>query len=126
MWHFTRTLFWRVIAALSLLLGLIGIPLPGLPTVPFVLLSAWAAGKGWPSLEQKLLLHPTLGPPLQRWRSHGIVPRKAKVLASLMMLLSIILIQFSAASLWLRIGVPLFLLCVAIWLWRRPEHISAN
>ena len=126
MWHFTRTLFWRVIAAVSLLLGLIGIPLPGLPTVPFVLLSAWAAGKGWPSLEQKLLLHPTLGPPLQRWRSHGIVPRKAKVLASMMMLLSIILIQFSSAPLYLRIGIPLFLICVAIWLWRRPECISSN
>jgi len=126
MWHFTRTLFWRVIAALSLLLGLIGIPLPGLPTVPFVLLSAWAAGKGWPSLEQKLLLHPTLGPPLQRWRSHGIVPRKAKLLASMMMLLSIILIQFSSAPFWLRIGIPLFLSCVAIWLWRRPECIGSN
>lgn len=126
MWHFTRTLFWRVIAAVSLLLGLIGIPLPGLPTVPFVLLSAWAAGKGWPSLEQKLLLHPTLGPPLQRWRSHGIVPRKAKVLASMMMLLSIILIQFSSAPLYLRIGIPLLLICVAIWLWRRPECISSN
>ena len=126
MWHFTRTLFWRVIAAVSLLLGLIGIPLPGLPTVPFVLLSAWAAGKGWPSLEQKLLLHPTLGPPLQRWRSHGIVPRKAKVLASMMMLLSVMLIQFSSAPFWLRIGIPLFLICVAIWLWRRPEHIPSN
>lgn len=126
MWHFTRVLFWRLVAAISLLLGIIGIPLPGLPTVPFVLLSAWAAGKGWPSLEQKLLQHATLGPPLQRWRNHGIVPRKAKVLASLMMLLSVILLQFSAANLWLRLGLPLFLLGVAVWLWRRPEHISAK
>jgi uncharacterized protein len=124
MWHFTRIALWRVLATVSLLLGLIGIPLPGLPTVPFVLLSAWAAGKGWPTLEQRLLHHPTLGPPLKRWRAHGIVPRKAKYLASAMMSLSAIVIQYSAAPPWLKLALPLFLLAVAVWLWQRPEHIT--
>ena len=124
MWHLTRILLWRALAVVSLLLGLIGIPLPGLPTVPFVLLSAWAAGKGWPALEQRLLTHPKYGPALVQWRSHGIVSRRAKLLASVMMLASAIALQFSAAPFWLKLLLPLFLSAVAVWLWRRPEAIK--
>lgn len=126
MWQFTRVLAWRTLAIVSLILGLIGIPLPGLPTVPFVLLSAWAAGKGWPALEQKLLAHPTLGPAIQQWRAHGIVSRRAKYLASIMMTLSAIMLQFSAAPWAMKVALPLFLLAVAIWLWCRPEQIEQN
>ena len=57
----------------------------GLPTVPFVLLAAWAAGKGWPELEQWLLHHPRYGGSIRAWRQHGAVSRRAKWLASVMM-----------------------------------------
>lgn len=116
-----RTLCWRALALVSLLLGLLGIPLPGLPTVPFLLLSAWAAGKGWPALEAKLLAHPTYGPAIINWRRYGRVSRRAKWLATGMMALSVIMLQLSMAPVWLKIALPLFLLLVAIWLWCRPE-----
>ncbi|MCA1930977.1 YbaN family protein [Rheinheimera sp.] len=113
--------FWRVLACLSLLLGFIGVVVPGLPTVPFLLLSAWSAGKGWPRLELWLLAHPSFGPPLHRWRDHGAVPRKAKYLASVMMSLSVVMLLLSTAPFWLKVVLPFFLAVVAIWLWRRPE-----
>jgi uncharacterized membrane protein YbaN (DUF454 family) len=126
MWHITKLFFWRLLALISLMLGLIGIPLPGLPTVPFILLSAWSAGKGWPALEHWLLTHSRLGPPVLAWRTNGIVPRRAKYLASAMMTLSAVLIQFSAAPMLLKLLLPLFLLLVACWLWCRPEHIKQD
>ncbi len=113
--------FWRLLACVSLLFGLIGVVLPGLPTVPFLLVSAWSAGKGWPRLELWLLGHPSFGPPLQRWRDHGAVPRKAKYMASVMMSLSIVMLLLSAAPFWLKLVLPVFLCVVAVWLWRRPE-----
>ncbi|MDF3125256.1 YbaN family protein [Rheinheimera sp. 1928-s] len=112
---------WRLLAGISLLLGLIGVVLPGLPTVPFLLVSAWSAGKGWPRLEIWLLEHPSFGPPLKRWREQGAVPRKAKYMALGMMSLSVVMLLLSPAPFLLKLLLPPFLCCVAIWLWRRPE-----
>jgi uncharacterized protein len=114
-------LLWRAAAALALLLGLVGIVVPGLPTVPFLLLAAWAGGKGWPALEAWLLAHPRHGPTIQRWRDHGAIPRRAKWLASGMMLFSAGLLWLTALPLALRVGLPLVMLAVALWMWRRPE-----
>ena len=115
-------LFWRSLSALFLLLGLIGVFVPGLPTVPFLLVAAWAGGKGWPALEAWLLNHPRHGPPIRRWRDHRAVPRRAKWLASASMVLSVVLIVLSTAHVALKVGVALILASVACWLWLRPER----
>ena len=100
-----------------------------MPTVPFVLLSAWAASKGWPRLEAWLLEHTVFGPPIRNWREHGAVSRRAKYFASAAMGLSAISLQFlplaqflPAWGHWLRWLVPLIFICVLLWLWRRPER----
>ena len=77
--------------------------------------------EGWPALEQRLLAHERYGPPIRRWRERGLVPRKAKILASTMMLASAILLQFTPVAQWLRVGAPVTMFIVAVWLWRRPE-----
>ncbi|WP_193493364.1 DUF454 family protein [Nitrincola alkalisediminis] len=60
-----RRFLWRCVASVAMLLALAGIPLPGLPTVPFILLSAWAAGKGWPKILVTTIL---LGTATWLWR----------------------------------------------------------
>ncbi len=112
------------LAALALVcvaLAIIGVALPGLPTVPFLLLAAWPGGRGWPKLEAWLLAHTHFGPPIQRWRTNGAVPRRAKWVASLTMLLSTGLIVLSAAPTAVKLGVPGVMLVVVAWLWCRPE-----
>jgi hypothetical protein len=113
--------WWRSLAVLCVALGLIGVVVPGLPTVPFLLVAAWAGGKGWPALERWLLEHPRHGPDIRRWRDHRAVPRRAKWLASATMSVSVVLIAVSAAHLALKVGMVVFLAAVALWLWRRPE-----
>ena len=117
----TRLLLWRIFAGLMVLLGMAGAVLPVLPTVPFLLVAAWAASRGWPSLEARLLAHPKHGPYIVRWRERGAVPRKAKWFSSLMMLASASMLAISAAPLWVKIGAPAMMASVAVWLWRRPE-----
>jgi uncharacterized protein len=115
------TLLWRTLALACVVLGIIGIFVPGLPTVPFLLVAAWAGGRGWPRLEAWLLAHPRHGPPIRRWRDHRAVPRRAKWLSSATMLASTVLIAFSPAPLAVKLGLPALMFGVAVWLWRRPE-----
>lgn len=112
---------WRGAALASLLLGVVGAFLPVLPTTPFLLVAAWAAGRGWPQLEAWLVAHPRWGPPVRRWRDHRAVPRSAKWLASITMLASVALVTASAAPWAVKVALPAFLAGVAWWLWRRAE-----
>lgn len=115
------TLIWRLLALLALAAGLLGIVLPGVPTVAFLLLSAWCAGRGWPALEAWLLEHPRYGGSIRDWRERGAIPRRAKWAASGTMLLSVAAIVTLPAPLWLRFLLPPLLAGVALWIWCRPE-----
>ncbi|MGB1922749.1 MAG: YbaN family protein, partial [Alcanivorax sp.] len=66
-----RVLCWRSLAMLFVLLGMIGVVVPGMPTVVFLLLAAWAGSHGWPQLERWLLQHPRHGGHIRQWREHG-------------------------------------------------------
>jgi uncharacterized membrane protein YbaN (DUF454 family) len=114
-------LLWRALAVASLALGIVGAFLPVLPTVPFVLLAAWAGSRGWPELERWLLDHAHFGPPIRRWRDGGVVPRRAKWLATVMMAVSATGLAFTPLPQWVKIAVPVTMVTVAVWLWRRPE-----
>jgi uncharacterized protein len=122
----TKTLLWRALALVCMALGVIGLLLPVVPTVPFLLAAAWAGGKGWPALEAWLLAHPQFGPPIRDWRAHGAVPRKAKWLASVMMCGSATILWFAPVPPWLRWGVYATMASVCLWLWLRPEPPPAS
>ncbi|MBL8506445.1 YbaN family protein [Methylobacillus glycogenes] len=122
----TKTILWRILAVISLILGVIGAFLPIMPTVPFVLVAAWAGGQGWPELERYLLNHPRYGQHIRQWRENGAVSRKAKCFAVFMMSCSSIMLWFSPAPLWSKWAVSLTMAAVAIWLVLRPEPVSSN
>jgi hypothetical protein len=118
----TQILLWRAAALLALMLGAIGVVLPVLPTVPFLLLAAWAAGRGWPRLETWLLENAYFGPPIRQWRERGLVPRRAKWLASVLMGASGVTVLLLDIAGWIQGAVVLVLVGTACWLWRRPER----
>ncbi|WP_288688024.1 YbaN family protein [uncultured Acinetobacter sp.] len=119
-----KTLFWRSLVVIFVILGFIGALLPGMPTTVFLILAAWAASKGWPQMDAWLLNHPKYGPTLRAWRENGTVPRKAKWFASVMMLVSAILMLFTNAPLLVKVFTNLTMLAVSIWLWKRPEPLK--
>lgn len=116
-----QRLGWRMLALTFVTLGLIGAVLPGMPTTVFMLLAVWAASKGWPPLADWLLNHPRFGPPIQNWQTHRAIPRRAKWLAGISMLVSMPIICLTAPSAWVQWLVPSIMCLVLLWLCSRPE-----
>ena len=112
---------WWLLAWASLALGVVGIVVPGLPTVPFVLLSAYAAARGSARLHAWLLAHPRFGPMIRDWQAHGAVSRRAKRLAVAMMALASAVMFLTAPRWWMAATGTAIMAVVAVWLWRRPE-----
>ena len=73
-----RRLLYLLLGFLALALGGLGILLPLLPTVPFMLLAAFFFAKSSPRLEAWLLEHPGFGPHIRDWRDRRAVSRAGK------------------------------------------------
>ncbi len=118
-------LLFGLLAYISLGIGLVAIVVPGLPTTEFILLAAWAATRSSPRLSAWLENHRLFGPILYNWRNGKIVARRAKVSATLSMLLC-------AAVMWLMLdhGWPVYLAIAGmslgnLWIWSRPESMPS-
>jgi uncharacterized membrane protein YbaN (DUF454 family) len=72
---------WQLAGLLALALGFVGIFLPLLPTVPFMILAAFCFAKGNPEWEARLLADPRFGPHIRAWRTHGSISRRGKAAA---------------------------------------------
>ncbi|MGV3725662.1 YbaN family protein [Hydrogenophaga sp.] len=87
----SRTVRWLLWLAgtLSLVLGVIGVVLPGLPTTPFVLLAAACYAKASPRLHAWLLHHRLFGPMVSDWEQHRSLTRRTKTIAISAMLVMV-------------------------------------
>ncbi len=80
---------WPYLIAGFLLVGLatLGIFLPLLPTTPLLLLAAACFANSSEKCHRWLLEHNIFGPIIHNWQEHRCIPRKAKVIAVLSILI---------------------------------------
>ncbi|MGB0439762.1 MAG: YbaN family protein [Paracoccaceae bacterium] len=76
---------WLLVGWGAVILGMIGIVLPVLPTTPFMILAVFAFGKSSPRLAQWLRTHPRFGPMIQDWHDHRAIRPRHKRMALGMM-----------------------------------------
>lgn len=115
-----RRTLWLMLGMVSVALGVIGAVLPILPTVPFLILAAFAFSRSNRAWEEKLLSHPRYGASLRAWREKGIISRAGKKAASAAFAISIALGFALTALPWALIPPAVAVLCLS-WIWTRPE-----
>lgn len=115
-------LIWAIIGVLSLVLGLLGVVLPLLPTVPFILLAAFCFARSSERLHHWLVTHRRFGPMIEDWHERGAIHPRVKLISTL----SVAAVFLLSLALGLR---PLVLViqavalgCVLIFIWTRPDH----
>ena len=117
-----RALYFSL-AWLFIVIGVIGIFLPLLPTTPFLLLAAWCFSKSSERFHSWLLDHPTLGPPVRDWQSHGVIRRQAKIAATVAMTLAIMFpMVLVKVPMWAKWFTVVTTTCVMTFIWTRPDR----
>ncbi|MFT7594364.1 MAG: uncharacterized membrane protein YbaN (DUF454 family) [Paracoccaceae bacterium] len=112
---------WAALGLICVALAVIGIVLPLLPTVPFLLLAAFFFARSSSRLHNWLLSHPIFGPLIDDWNRSGAIRPRAKRLATLSIA--------AVLGLSLFLSVPLYVLMIQIvtlgavltFIWTRPN-----
>jgi uncharacterized membrane protein YbaN (DUF454 family) len=112
---------WMLAGWLSLIIGLIGIVLPLLPTTPFILLAAFCFQRGSERLHKWLMRHPKFGPMIKDWRERGAISRKAKRNAIIALVAVIAISWLVGAGAHVIVIQAVVLSAVAIFILTRPD-----
>ncbi len=116
-----RDRLWVALGCGSLALGAVGAVLPLLPTTPFVILAAFAFGKGSPRLRRWLIAHRVFGSAIQDWETHGAIARRYKYLACAVMALTFAVSALAGLSWWILLIQALCMVPAAFFVATRPD-----
>lgn len=96
-------IFFIVTGTLSLMLGVLGIFIPGLPVTPFVLVAAWLYCNSSQKLYNKLVQNKLVGKYIARYRKNKGMTLKQKI--------------HSISLMWIMIAV-------SVWLFINPMYVK--
>ena len=113
-------IIWLILGLIALGLGCLGVVLPLLPTVPFILLAAFCFAKGSNRLHGWLLTHPIFGTMIQDWRQSGAISTKAKKMATVSIALVFTVSVITGVKPLILSIQAAVLGCVLLFIWTRP------
>lgn len=117
-----RWLLW-ITGSVALVLGLIGVFLPVLPTTPFILLAAACYAKASERFHRRLLAHRSFGPVIREWEEYRSMPLRTKKFAVGLMSLSIAVSIWVVADYpWAQVLLALIGIGAGTWVWRIPSR----
>ena len=113
------------VGCLAVAAGVVGIFLPLLPTVPFLLLAAACFSRSSERFHSWLVEHDQLGPLVRCYLDNGCIPSRAKWLSIGMILVSVAAtFFFFSLPLWLKILLAAIATAVIVYLIRLPVGTS--
>lgn len=116
-----KVFLWKVMGVFCVGLAILGAILPILPTTVFLLMATACFAKSSPRMQRMLLNNKTFGPLIHDWQQHRSIPRKAKRVALLTIVLSVTWSSYLLQDLLLSSLLILLVIWPVIFLWRLPE-----
>ncbi len=116
---------WLIGGGTALACGAVGVVLPLVPTVPFLLLAAFCFARSSDTLHDWLVTHPTFGPPIEDWRSGGAIRPRAKRLATVSIAAAFLLSILMGVRPTILLIQALVLSAVLVFIWTRPGGTDA-
>ncbi len=90
------------LGTLCLVLAIVGIFVPVLPTTPLLLLTAYCYYRSSERMYTWLMSHPHLGPYIKNFREHRMIPRRVKVYILILLWSSLLFCAYILDPLWLK------------------------
>lgn len=112
---------WAILGLICVGLAMVGIVLPLLPTVPFLLLAAFFFARSSSRLHNWLITHRSFGPLIVDWQSSGAIRPGAKKAATVSIAAVFGLSILLALPSHVLIIQIVLLGCVMIFIWTRPN-----
>ncbi|ASP46830.1 YbaN family protein [Cognaticolwellia beringensis] len=110
----------KITGIFFVVLAFIGAFLPLLPTTPFLLVAATCFAKSSPRLHKMLLANKVFGPMIYHWQQTRSIPKRAKIIALVSMVLAVAWSSYILPSVWLKALVVGLVAWPFVFLWRLP------
>ena len=131
MYRVNRKSLWVIGGTLSIVMGVVGLILPILPTTPFLLLAAYCYGRGSERFYDWLMNRTWVGGYIRNYREGQGIPLKQKVLIILLLWLTMgFTILYVGTYWWFKLvlatvgfGVTLHIIKIKTW---RPEPLDLD
>lgn len=112
---------WLIGGFLALGLGFIGVVVPLLPTVPFMILAAFCFARSSERFHDWLVTHPVFGPHIVSWRENGAISRRGKRFATIGVAAAFSISIILGLKLWVLAVQAAVLSAVLLFIWTRPD-----
>ncbi len=115
-----------ILGVIFFVTGVIGIFLPLLPTTPFILLAVGCFAKSSPTLHQKIMDHRYFGPMINDWQQHRCIPKKVKIKATFLIILSFSVSIIIVKIFYLQCFLLLMMVGLLSFIWSTISEIPAT
>ena len=121
----TARIILVILGTTFVIIGVVGIFLPVLPTTPFMLLAAWCYAKSSTRFYNWIMNNRVFGPIILEWRQYRSIPKRAKWTALVLLFSTFgVSIFFFVPYFYLQVFLAVMCISMAVFMWRIPVRES--